>query len=48
MNTKALREAIDDFKLEYQNKVEEVSGRILAESSPLNQYDALADLILNF
>jgi len=45
MNTKALREAIDDFKLEYQNKVEEVSGRILAESSPLNQYDALADLI---
>ncbi|WKY47817.1 glycogen/starch/alpha-glucan phosphorylase [Eubacteriaceae bacterium ES3] len=45
MNPKELRTAIDDFKLEYQNKIEEVSGRILSESSPLNQYDALADLI---
>ena len=38
---------IEDFKSAYIKKIEEVSGEYLAESSLLNQYQALAEIVMD-
>lgn len=38
---------IEDFKSAYIKKIEEVSGDYLAESSLLNQYEALAEIVMD-
>nr|WP_320027329.1 glycogen/starch/alpha-glucan phosphorylase [uncultured Acetobacterium sp.] len=44
--TERLKE-IEDFKSAYIKKIEEVSGEYLAESSLLNQYEALAEIVMD-
>jgi starch phosphorylase len=36
----------EDFKVDFNNKIEEVSGNCLADSSLLKQYQALAELVM--
>ena len=38
---------IEDFKSAYIKKIEEVSGEYLAESSLFNQYEALAEIVMD-
>ncbi|WP_373484657.1 glycogen/starch/alpha-glucan phosphorylase [Acetobacterium malicum] len=40
-------EEIENFKSAYIKKIEEVSGEYLSESSLLNQYEALAELVMD-
>ena len=47
MNPSERLKGIEDFKSEYIRKIEEVSGECFAESSLLNQYQALAEIVMD-
>ena len=46
MKTTEKRKEIEAFKTTYRGKIEEVSGYIISESAPINQYDALAEVVM--
>lgn len=47
MNSSDYDNAIASFKATYLNKIEEISGECLAEASLLNQYEALAEIVMD-
>ncbi len=47
MKTTHNRKEIEAFKADFQSKIEEVSGHIISESSPIDQYEALSELVMD-